>query len=148
MILRKAYNFKQLDELTSSSGTLKNVDLKSLLSEKYSVVINLLPDDSEYAIEGEKEDLESFGIHYIYIPIDWSEPKHTDYEAFESAMTKNDGKKLHIHCAANYRASAFYAIYAYNNKGWSKTKLNAFIDEIWEISDYPVWVDFVSQQIA
>lgn len=62
-------------------------------------------------------------------------------------MTKNDGKKLHIHCAANYRASAFYAIYAYNNKGWSK-KLNAFIDEIWEISDYPVWVDFVSQKIA
>lgn len=78
IIIQKAYNFKQLDELTSSSGTLKNVDLKSLLSEKYSVVINLLPDDSEYAIEGEKEDLESLGIHYIYIPIDWSEPKHTD----------------------------------------------------------------------
>ena len=145
MIIQKAYNFKQLDKFVSSSGTLKNIDLKSFLSENYSVVINLLPNDSEYAIEGEKKDLESLGIHYVYIPIDWSEPKHSDYEAFESAMTVNDGKKLHIHCAANYRASAFFAIYAYNHMGWSKSKLTAFINGIWKISEYPVWVEFVSQ---
>lgn len=106
MIIQNSYNFKQLDKFISSSGTLKNVDLKSLLTENYSVVINLLPNDSEYALEGEKENLASLGIHYVYIPIDWSEPKHSDYEAFESTMTKNDGKKLHIHCAANYRACA------------------------------------------
>ena len=145
MNIDKAYNFKRIDELTSCSGTLANVSLQSLSDTNYDVVINLLPNDSEHAREEEKEDLKKSGIRYIHIPVIWDAPKHSDFEAFKSAMDSVEGKKIHIHCAANYRASAFYALYAYKNQGWSITKLNNFIASIWQLVEYPIWEKFVSE---
>ena len=147
MNIRKAYNFKEVNELVSCSGTLKKVNLQSLADEGYEVVTNLLPDDSEYAVNGEKGDLEKSGIRYVYIPVDWDEPKHSDFEIFESEMNAITGKKVHIHCAANYRVTAFYSIYAFKNKGWSKAEVSEFIASVWQISEYPVWNKFVSAYV-
>jgi len=129
------------------SGTLKKVNLQSLFDEGYKAVINLLPDDSEYAVEGEKRAFEESGIHYVYIPVDWDEPKHSDFETFESELKAIEGKKVHIHCAANFRVTAFYSIYAFRNRGWSKTELSGFVGSIWQLSEYPVWEKFVSGYI-
>ena len=147
MNIKNAYNFKEVNEQVSCSGTLKKVNLQSLSDEGYEVVINLLPDDSEYAVSGEKRDFEKSGILYVYIPVDWDEPKHTDFEIFESEMNAIRGKKVHIHCAANFRVTAFYSIYALKNQGWSKTELSEFIASIWQLSEYPVWDKFVSSYL-
>lgn len=143
----KAYNFKEVNELVSCSGTLKNVRLQSFLDEGYFAVINLLPDESEYAVEEEKNELEKLGIHYIHIPIDWDKPINADFDLFELTMDDIKGKKVHIHCAANFRATAFYAIYAYRKVGWTRIKVNEFIGSIWQLSEYPVWDKFVSSYL-
>ena len=57
------------------------------------------------------------------------------------------GKKVHIHCAANFRATAFYAIYAYRKVGWTRIKVNEFIRSIWQLSEYPVWDKFVTSYL-
>jgi len=147
MNIKKAYNFKEVNQRLSCSGTLIKVNLQSLSDEGYEVVINLLPDSSEYAVEGEKRAFEKSGIHYVYIPVDWDEPKHSDFETFESELKAIEGKKVHIHCAANFRVTAFYSIYAFRNQGWSKTELSEFIGSIWQLSEYPVWDKFVSAYI-
>lgn len=67
MNFNKAYNFKEVNELVSCSGTLKNVRLQSFLDEGYYAVINLLPDESEYAVEGEKNEFEELEyVIFIY----------------------------------------------------------------------------------
>lgn len=147
MNIKKAYNFKEINELVSCSGTLRKVDLRSLSDEGYEVVINLLPDDSEYAVIDEKRDFEKSGIRYVYIPVDWDEPKNSDFESFESEMDAAKGKKVHIHCAANFRVTAFYSIYAFRNQDWSNTELSEFIGSIWQLSEYPVWDKFVSAYV-
>ncbi len=147
MNIKKAYNFKEVNEQVSCSGTLKKVNLQSLSDEGYEVVINLLPDDSEYAVNGEKRDLEKSGIRYVHIPVDWDEPRHSDFETFESEMNAIKGKKVHIHCAANFRVTAFYSIYAFRNLGWPETELNGFIGSMWQLSEYPVWAKFVTAYI-
>lgn len=148
MNINKAYNFKKVTPQVTCSGTLKNVNLQSLSDEAYEVVINLLPDDSEYAVNGEKQSFEKSGIHYVYIPVDWDQPKHSDFVNFESAMDAIKGKKVHIHCAANFRVTAFYSIYAFKNQGWSRTESDEFIASIWQISDHPVWDKFVSNYVS
>ncbi len=75
MNIKKAYNFKKVNELVSCSGTLKKVNLHSLLDENYDAVINLLPNDNEYAVDGEKREIEELGIDYEYIPVNWENPK-------------------------------------------------------------------------
>ena len=147
MSIKKAYNFKEANELASCSGTLKYISLQSLADEGYAAVINLLPDDAEYAVKDEKKKIENLGIHYKYIPVDWNNPKQSDFETFEVALNGFNGKKVHIHCAANYRVSAFYAIYAFKNQGWSETVLREFIGSIWQLAEYPVWNKFVSDYI-
>ena len=147
MNIKKAYNFKKVNELVSCSGTLRKVNLQSLSDDGYEVVINLLPDDSEYAVKDEKRDFEKSGIRFVYIPVDWDEPKISDFETFESEMDAAKGKKVHIHCAANFRVSAFYSIYAFKKHGWSKTELSEFIGSIWQLSEYPVWDKFVSAYV-
>ncbi len=147
MNIQKAYNFKYINDLVSSSGHLIQIDLQSLVSERYESVINLLPDDDDHATDDEKAVIEGLGIHYVHIPVDWNNPKTTDFAAFETAMKHCKSQKTHIHCAANYRASAFYALYAYRNLSWSSGRSHAFISEVWTLSKYPVWEVFVNNYL-
>ena len=50
-----------------------------------------------------------------------------------------------LHCAANFRVSAFYGLYAVKHLGWSVEQAEAFRAPIWESSDYPVWEAFISR---
>ena len=148
MNIKQAYNFKEIDEMTTCSGMLKDVSLKSLADEGYGAVINLLPDDSEYAVEEERAGLEELGIRYKYIPVVWEEPQRSDFESFESAMNATQGTKTHIHCAANFRVTAFYGIYAFRNHGWSEAKLREFVGSIWQLSEHPAWDKFVAGYVG
>jgi protein tyrosine phosphatase (PTP) superfamily phosphohydrolase (DUF442 family) len=85
---------------------------------------------------------------YYHIPVDWNNPEERDFEEFEYVMqTLPQGKTL-IHCAANFRVTAFYALYALKNLGWSETQADKFRASVWEGSDYPVWEEFYSRMKA
>jgi len=144
MHVSQAYNFKQVDDLLSTSGILNQDQLALLGRERYEAVINLLPDESEYAIKDEASIVESQGIAYEYIAVDFSNPTVRDYQAFERKLQGLAGKKVMVHCAANFRASAFYAIYAYTNLGWSETEARSFMGSIWNPNAHPVWDEFVN----
>jgi len=144
MNINKAYKFKQINDLISSSGTVMNVNLQSFSEQGYELVINLLPDDSKHATGNEKHLIESQGIQYCHIAVDWDNPKSSDFESFEAIMKASQDKKIHIHCAANYRATAFYGMFACKYFNWTKEQFNELTSEIWQLSEYPTWVKFVS----
>ena len=147
MNIDSSYNFRKLTELVSCSGSLKGLDWQSMLDNRYELIINLLPYHHKYSVANEKEAVEALGINYIFIPVDWQNPKNSELEDFVLAMANNKEKKMHIHCAANYRASAFYAIYAYKQLDWSKEKSYKLIASVWQLADYPIWQKFVANYI-
>ena len=142
MSIEKSYNFIQINKSVSSSGTIKHIDL---IDEGIKLVVNLLPDDSEHARTTEEQELESLGVAYKYIPVEWNNPQLADYDVFEKILNQYSGKKIHVHCAANYRATAFYGVYAYKNLGWSKDQVSKLMDSIWNIQEYPLWVKYVNK---
>lgn len=148
MSIDQAYNFKKIDNLVSTAGVLTEEQLKHLKSEGYDAVINLLPAESEYAIKNEPLILKDQGILYEYIPVDFSAPTKEDFLKFESKLKELAGKKVMLHCAANYRVSAFYAIFARYNLGWAESKAMEHISSIWKLSDYPVWEVFVNEMLS
>lgn len=113
MPVNEAYNFKRLNDDIDTAGVVGEAQLKELSAENYAVVVNLLPESSEYAISNEREVVESQGIRYYYIPVDFAGPTIGDYEQFESVMRERPIGKALLHCAANYRVSAFVSVYAY-----------------------------------
>ena len=82
--------------------------------------------------------MKNLNLEYIHIPVDFKKPTIENYEVFELALNKFDGKKIWIHCAANYRVTVFFSIWAEKNLGWTKEKANKLVDSIWK-SD-PNWV--------
>lgn len=147
MSVDQAYNFKQVDEAVSTAGVLNEDQLRQLGGEGYEAVINLLPDDSEYAIGNEAAIVSAQAISYEYIPVDFSAPTANDFHVFAEKLAALSGKKVMLHCAANYRVSAFYSIYGVRRLGWSEAEARTFMASIWNLADYPVWEAFVEDML-
>lgn len=145
MRVDQAVNFVAINDLIATAGRLDKALLLVLGSEGYEAVINLLPHDSQYAVAGEPELVSEQGIKYFYIPVDFAAPNESDLNQFHAAMDACQGKRLLIHCAANYRVSAFFGSYAHQKLGWSVRSARELIDSVWCPHDRPPWGDFVSR---
>lgn len=147
MSVDQAYNFRTIDDAVSTSGLLSEEQLSELRDSGYEAVINLLPHDSEYAIKNEKDIVTGQGVEYLYIPVDFSAPTENDYSEFVNAIKSCQGKKVLIHCAANYRVSAFYSMYAYEHLGWSASQAKEHIESIWRPEDNAPWDQFIARVV-
>lgn len=139
MSVDQAYNYRAVSERVATSGRVEPGQLAELANASFEVMINLLPDESEYAVPGEREIVEGQGIEYLYLPIDFAAPTLADYEQFRNLMSQVGDRKLLVHCAANYRVSAFYSRYAIETGLWSTGQADDFMLSIWQPADYPPW---------
>ncbi len=92
MDIEASYNFRRVDGKLTTSGRVHPEGLKALASRGYEVVVNLLPDTSEHATPGEREIVESQSIEYIYLPVDFKQPKLSDFVLFSDAMDRIAGE--------------------------------------------------------
>ena len=144
MPIENCYNFRPITADLTTSGVVGTQRLQGLSAEGYEVVINLLPDNSEQAVADERDIVESQGMEYVHIPVDFQHPTAADFQTFARSLDTVQGRKVHIHCAANYRVSAFYAHYAKVQGLWSETEAEAFVRGLWEPQDYPGWPEFLA----
>lgn len=148
MSTQDIYNYKKVDDALITGGQPTEDQLRAAAQEGFSAVINLAPTSSRNALEDEAGLVQSLGMTYHYIPVDWDDPTESDFEAFEAALKQHpDGKTL-LHCAANFRATAFYSFYAMKNLGWSEEQAAEFRATIWYGSAYPVWDEFIEDMNA
>jgi protein tyrosine phosphatase (PTP) superfamily phosphohydrolase (DUF442 family) len=145
MNIDQAYNYRTVSNVIATAGLLKPDQLAALSNAGIELVINLMPDSSEYAVKGEKQIIEDQGIEYWYLPVDFSAPKLEEYEQFKEKLRQSEGKKLLIHCAANYRVSAFYSRYAIESGKWTTEEADGFMLSIWQPSEYPAWTAWLAK---
>jgi protein tyrosine phosphatase (PTP) superfamily phosphohydrolase (DUF442 family) len=143
--IEASYNFRMISDRLTTSGVVGANRLGALASQGYEVVVNLLPDSSEHAVSNEQDIVESQRIEYIYIPVDFKAPGRSDLTRFSEALDRLSDSKIHIHCAANYRVSAFYSLYAASRGDWSTDQATDFIHSVWRPADYPGWSEFIDE---
>ncbi len=149
MSIDKAYNYKAANERVATSGRVEPEQLAELSAAGFEAVINLLPDSSQYAVAGEREIVEGQGIDYMYLPVDFAAPTLGDYLMFRQFMQRAGEGKVLVHCAANYRVSAFYSRYALETGLWSRPEADEFMLSIWQPDEHdpwPRWLEEVSSQ--
>lgn len=142
------YNYCKVDEQTITGGQPTEQQLRDAAAEGVRAVINLAPSGTSSALADEAGLVSALGMQYHHIPVDWSRPTEDDFAAFEQVMQALPAEKTLIHCAANFRVTAFYALYALKHLGWTDAQADAFRDSIWRGSDYPVWEAFVERMRA
>lgn len=138
-------NYRQVDDRIITGGQPTEQQLRAAAAEGVRAVINLAPHGGRNGPEDEAGLVGALGMRYFHIPVAWDSPTESDFAAFEQAMRERGGDKTLIHCAANFRVTAFYSLYALKHLGWSLPQAEAFRASIWEGSDYPVWERFVQQ---
>lgn len=141
------YNYKFFHEKLSSSGMPTAEQMKSVADAGVQLVINLAPHDVKKAIPNEPELVESLGMQYINIPVNWGTPTKDGLNVFMDAMDANQDKKIHVHCEANFRASAFIAMYRVLRLGWKPEEALEIMHTIWDDDAYPVWKMFIEDAI-
>jgi uncharacterized protein (TIGR01244 family) len=146
MSIEDSYNFRRISQNLTTSGLVSAAQLNDLQREGYDAVINLLPDSYEHAVADEARIVRDQGLDYVYIPVDFDAPTHADLETFADAMDARPGQTIHVHCAANYRVSAFYSLYALRKGLCTEGDADDIVQEIWNPADFPTWTAFITDE--
>jgi protein tyrosine phosphatase (PTP) superfamily phosphohydrolase (DUF442 family) len=142
MSIEEIYNFIPVNSSLSTAGQPTEEQLRDIAAAGYEVVINLDVPDSRYALPVERPLLESLGVRYYNIPVDFRGPTLADFQRFAGLMEENQEKKLLVHCAANYRVSTFISLYGQTKWGWTVEAADAHRRRHWDPNE--VWADFVA----
>lgn len=139
-------NFRRLDDRVITAGMPTEEQLRAVAATGVETVINLALPTSPGALPDEQATVTSLGMDYVHIPVKFDAPSAADLAAFCGAMEARRGQKLFVHCAANYRVSAFMALYRIRHRGWSSDAALAELREVWEPDE--VWSRFITGQLG
>jgi protein tyrosine phosphatase (PTP) superfamily phosphohydrolase (DUF442 family) len=140
------YNYRQVNDRISTGGQPTEEQLHSAVAEGFTTIINLATIDPDRSLADEGGLVRSLGMKYHHIPVKWDNPQESDFAAFEAVMQAGPEEKVLIHCAANFRVTAFYSLYAMQHLGWTEAQADEFRAPIWGGSDYPIWEKFIEER--
>ena len=139
------YNFHQVSGQLACAGQPTEEQLKRLAGEQYQVIINLAPNGGKYSLPDEAASVNVLGLEYCHIPVIFNNPQPSELEEFIDLMTLHSGKKILVHCVANYRASAFTGLYFFKTGKMDKDQTQAFIENVWQPDD--IWQQFINESL-
>ena len=144
MSTQAIYNYLKVNDQLITGGQPDEDQLRSAAAEGFTTIINLATYSPDRSLEDEDGLVQSLGMVYHHIPVDWENPRERDFQIFEQVMQQPFAGKTLIHCAANFRVTAFYSLYAMKHMEWTEAQANTFRAAIWSGSDYPVWEVFIN----
>lgn len=139
------YNYRYVNDQIITGGQPTEEQLRAAAAEGFTTVINLATIDPGRSLADEGGLVQSLGMAYHHIPVAWDNPQARDFAEFENVIQQLPPTKTLIHCAANFRVTAFYSLYAMKHLNWSEAQADEFRASIWTGSDYPIWEKFVSE---
>jgi protein tyrosine phosphatase (PTP) superfamily phosphohydrolase (DUF442 family) len=140
-------NFLPLTEDLFTGGMPKAEQLRDAARHGVEVVINLALHDLPNALPEEENLVKSLGMTYINIPVLWNHPTRENLHEFLDAMDAHNKEKVLVHCEANFRATAFPALYRILRLGWKREDALDVMHKIWDEEKYPVWKKFIEESI-
>jgi protein tyrosine phosphatase (PTP) superfamily phosphohydrolase (DUF442 family) len=146
-VLEEIRNFLALSETLLTGGMPQPEHLADAAQRGVELVINLAPHTVPDAIPDEPGLVSSLGMRYINIPVVWKTPTQDGLDRFMDVMDENKGKKILVHCQANFRATAFVAMYRILRQGWEPQDALADMHHIWDEEEYPIWKMFIDDTL-
>lgn len=140
------YRYCAVDAVLCTSGQPTVDQLGHIAAAGYKAIINLaLHDDPRYSLPDESSTVESLGLAYIHIPVQFMAPTEQDLLEFFSAMEAHQREKLWVHCAANMRVTAFLGLYRVIRQGWSIDRAFELMYGVWQPNE--VWSSFIAHML-
>jgi uncharacterized damage-inducible protein DinB/protein tyrosine phosphatase (PTP) superfamily phosphohydrolase (DUF442 family) len=139
-------NFLAVDPRLATGGQPTEAQLGALARAGYQVVINLGLLDPRYCLPDEAALVAGLGLAYHHVPVQFDAPAAADFDRFAALMDGCREQRTFVHCAANYRVSAFVALYGERRFGWTRAEADAHIRRLWEPN--ATWQAFLDERRA
>jgi protein tyrosine phosphatase (PTP) superfamily phosphohydrolase (DUF442 family) len=139
------YNFHQVSNLLACAGQPTENQLSDLANGDYRVVINLGLSDGKYALPDEAASVNNLGLTYHHIPVVFENPQIDELTSFIRLMNEHSHQKTLVHCAANYRASAFTGLYLFAADILNQDEMQEFIEQVWQPDG--IWQQFIDEAV-
>jgi protein tyrosine phosphatase (PTP) superfamily phosphohydrolase (DUF442 family) len=104
-------NLVTIDARLSTAGQPSAEWLNTLKAQGFEAVIYLAPPTVEDAVKDEPLIVGRQGLVWANIPIRWDAPADADYDTFAALLQSLRGKKVLVHCQADFRASTLTFLY-------------------------------------
>jgi protein tyrosine phosphatase (PTP) superfamily phosphohydrolase (DUF442 family) len=137
------FNFLQISDLVATAGQPTEKQLTAIKNAGYQVVINLTPAKSENALSNEQAIVESLSMEYVHIPVAGDNPTLKNFDRFAQVMQANPNRPVFVHCAGNFRVSAFMYLYRRIYQNIDEGQAQKELHQIWVPSD--TWQQFMQQ---
>ncbi len=141
--LNAIFNYLPVSERIGSSGQPTREQFPAIRDAGFRRVINLAPHHAENAIADERQIVESLGMDYVHIPVDFEQPAEEDFARFCAALEDARHDRVFVHCAANMRVSAFLFRYRTRVLGEPVETARADLEKIWK--PFGNWEQFIRQ---
>lgn len=70
-------------------------------------------------------------MDFVHIPVPFSAPTIEHFVQFERELVLRHDQMILVHCAYNWRASSFVALYAERRCGWTTQQADALRCALW-----------------
>jgi protein tyrosine phosphatase (PTP) superfamily phosphohydrolase (DUF442 family) len=143
--LQQIEAFFPISSTIATSGQPTTEQFSDIVAEGYSLIINLATPASSNWNRDEKAIVQSLGIDYVNIPIDWEYPTLDDFENLADLLDENPERKIWVHCAKNMRVSAMFYLYHRVRKGYTEETSRRYLEQIWQPNE--IWQNFIDAAI-
>jgi protein tyrosine phosphatase (PTP) superfamily phosphohydrolase (DUF442 family) len=138
-------NFLEVSGRLACAGQPDESQLATIADLGFEVVINLGLSAGKYALPDEAASVAALGLEYHHIPVQFESPQLAEWKSFMETMKQHGDKATFVHCAANYRATAFTGLYLFATSQLNKEELDSFVARFWQPD--PVWKTFIEETI-
>lgn len=139
-------NYIEYSPTFASAGQPTREQLDLLPDAGFERVIYIAFSNGRIAIPDEDAIVKELGMNYVHVPVIWDAPTKSDFYTFVGAMESEADTKTLLHCAANFRASAFSFLYRVLHEGVPMTEAKADMNSIWTPNQ--VWTDLIFEVLA
>ena len=138
------YSWRRVDARLTTSGQPTEAQLMEIQKLGVTHVINLGLHDHEYALPNEAASVSNLGMAYIHIPVAFDNPTTRDFEQFCEALSEVGPSRVHVHCIANLRVTAFLYKYWRDVQGLRDVDARKPMDTVWRPGG--VWAKFIGDE--
>jgi protein tyrosine phosphatase (PTP) superfamily phosphohydrolase (DUF442 family) len=137
MILKDILNTIIINDRIYTSGQPSPNQFAEIAEAGFSSVINLAMPDSTNALPDEGGFVTEAGMNYFHIPVPFEAPTREHLNLFLKLMKTLEDDKVWVHCALNWRVSAFMSHYQKRVLALSELEVvpmfeNWEPDEVWQ----------------
>lgn len=132
----------QIHNKAFSAGLPTQKHFTALKAMGVTKVIDLIPGDRSE----EKELMQTLGLEYHNIPVNWENPTLENFQSYLKLMQQENQGKVLTHCKLNWRGSAFTYLYRVTQLNVPEPEAKKEMLKIWQPND--TWQTFIDKVLT